>query len=88
MAKPLTGTCIKTMSRIISDVERQGYNVIAGRPVESGDERPVYAFFATKRHDLYDHMDDCFFKSYINSHGTIIYKPMTCEAFYAGALAN
>lgn len=87
MAKSITSTSITNMARIISDAERQGYTIISCKNWNSGDADLTYAFYALKRHDLYDTVDDCYFTARFNDYGSIVYKPLTSEEYFADEAA-
>ena len=83
MAKSMTSTSITNMARIIEDAQRQGYTVVSGKKWDVGASRLTYAFYALKRHDLYDTVDDCYFTARLSHYGSVIYKPLTNKEYHA-----
>lgn len=79
MTRTITHSAIINMAKIIADAESKGYIVISGRPTIVAT---TYAFYSIKKDELFDEIEDCYFKAYINNNGVVIYKPLDADAYH------
>ena len=79
MSNPTTlcAAHIEQMADIIKDIEKRGFTTISGRVLVNTMDKTVYAFYAIKRNELTEELDDCFFSAeYKDDLVSIRYKPI------------